>query len=102
MMTNKSFAEYNKTATEKLKNPRNGVAGAIRNLDIRETAKRNLDFFCYSILLCEDKEFSTQQQMHEFLKENGFQTGDYFKICKNVQEIIHCINEIDVVKANLM
>ena len=101
MMTNKSFAEYNKTATEKLKNPRNGVAGAIRNLDIRETAKRNLDFFCYSILLCEDKEFSTQQQMHEFLKENGFQTGDYFKICKNVQEIIHCINEIDVVKSKL-
>lgn len=101
MMTNKSFAEYNKTATEKLKNPRNAVAGAIRNLDARETAKRKLDFFCYSILLCEGKEFNTQQQMHEFLIENGFQTGNYFKICKNVQEIIHCINEVDVVKSKL-
>ena len=101
MMTNKSFIEYNKTATEKLKNPRNGVAGAIRNLDVKETAKRKLDFFCYSILLCEGKTFFSQQEMHEFLIENGFQTGDYFKICKDVHEIIHCINEIDVVKNKL-
>ena len=101
MMTNKSFERYNKTAEEKLKNPRNAVAGAIRNLDARETAKRNLDFFCYSILLCEGKTFSTQQEMHEFLIENGFQTGNYFKLCKDVHEIIHCINEIDVVKNKL-
>ncbi len=101
MMTNKSFAEYNKTATEKLKNPRNAVAGAIRNLDVKETAKRKLDFFCYSILLSEGITFKSQQQMHDFLKENGFQTGNYFKICKNVQEIIHCINEVDVNKNNL-
>lgn len=101
MMTNKSFERYNKTAEEKLKNPRNAVAGAIRNLDARETAKRNLDFFCYSILLCEGKTFSTQQEMHEFLVDNGFQTGNYFKICKDVHEIIHCINEIDVVKNKL-
>ena len=101
MMTNKSFAEYNKTATEKLKNPRNAVAGAIRNLDVKETAKRNLDFFCYSILLCEGEKFTTQKQMHEFLIENGFQTGNYFKICTDVKEIIHCINEIDLVKSKL-
>ena len=101
MMTNKSFAEYNKTATEKLKNPRNAVAGAIRNLDVKETAKRNLDFFCYSILLCEGEKFATQKQMHEFLVENGFQTGNYFKICTDVKEIIHCINEIDLVKSKL-
>lgn len=101
MMTNKSFERYNKTAEEKLKNPRNAVAGAIRNLDARETAKRNLDFFCYSILLCEGKTFSTQKEMHEFLIDNGFQTGNYFKVCKDVHEIIHCINEIDVVKNKL-
>ena len=101
MMTNKSFAQYNKTATEKLKNPRNAVAGAIRNLDVKETAKRNLDFFCYSILLCEGEKFTTQKQMHEFLIENGFQTGNYFKICTDVKEIIHCINEIDLVKSKL-
>ncbi len=101
MMTNKNFEAYNKTAEEKLKNPRNAAAGAIRNLDPKETAKRNLDYFCYSILLCDGKEFSTQQQMHDFLIENGFKTGNYFKICKDVHEIIHCINEIDLIKSSL-
>ena len=101
MMTNKNFELYNKTAEEKLKNPRNAAAGAIRNLDPKETAKRNLDYFCYSILYCENTKFDTQQQMHDFLVENGFRTGDYFKICKNLQEIIEQINEIDVKKSKL-
>ena len=37
--------KYNKTTDEKLKNARNAVAGAIRNLDPKVTAKRKLDFF---------------------------------------------------------
>ena len=101
MMTNRNFEKYNKSAVEKLKNPRNAAAGAIRNLDPKETAKRNLDYFCYSILLCEGEKFSTQEQMHKFLVENGFQTGDYFKICKNSQEIIKYIEEVDKIKSRL-
>ncbi len=101
MMTNKNFNKYNKTAEEKLKNPRNAAAGAIRNLDPKETAKRNLDYFCYSILLCEGQNFVSQQQMHNFLVDNGFKTGNYFKICKNVQQIIHEINEVDLIKSQL-
>lgn len=101
MMTNKSFEKYNKTAQEKLKNPRNAAAGAIRNLDPKETAKRNLDYFCYSILLCEGKTFNSQAEMHDFLVQNGFKTGNYFKICKNVQEIIYEINKVDTIKSKL-
>lgn len=101
MMTNKNFALYNKTATEKLKNPRNAAAGAVRNLDPKETAKRNLDYFCYSILLCDGKNFATQLEMHQFLEENGFQTGNYFKICKNADEIIENIKQIDKIKNKL-
>lgn len=101
MMTNKAFEEYNKTADEKLKNPRNAVAGAVRNLDPRETAKRNLDFFCYAILLCEDKEFSSQEEMHKFIENQGFKTGGYFTICKNANEIITEIEKIDKIKSNL-
>lgn len=101
MMTNRAFEEYNKTALEKLKNPRNAVAGAVRNLDPRETAKRNLDYFCYAILLCEGKEFVSQEEMHNFIEEQGFKTGGYFKICKNSQEIIDEIERIDKIKSNL-
>ncbi|MBQ8908778.1 MAG: NAD-dependent DNA ligase LigA [Clostridia bacterium] len=101
MMTNKSFAEYNKTAEEKLKNPRNGVAGAIRNLDPKETAKRKLDFFCYQVLLSEGKEFKTQKEIHDFIKAQGFLTGDYFHICTNAQQIIDCIEEVDKIKNDI-
>lgn len=101
MMTNKSFNEYNKTAAEKLKNPRNGVAGAIRNLDTRETAKRKLDYFCYSIMLCEGKKFKTQQEMHEFLKSNGFKTGNYFVLVDSLDGAIAEIEKIDKIKDKL-
>lgn len=101
MMTQKAFKKYNKTASEPLKNPRNGVAGAIRNLDTKETAKRNLDWFCYSILLSEDKTFSSQEEMHNFLIENGFLVGDYFKIISTLKEAEEEIEKIDKIKDKL-
>lgn len=101
MMTHSSLKEYNKTAQEPLKNPRNGVAGAIRNLDPNETAKRKLSFFCYSILLCEGKEFKTQVEMHEFLIKNGFDTGDYFKTFDTIEQASEEIEKIDKIKASL-
>ena len=101
MMTNSSFRRYNKTADEPLKNPRNGVAGAIRNLDPKETAKRQLDYFCYAVLLSEGKTFKTQEEMHDFIKDNGFKTGDFFKIVKTEKEAEDIINMIDKDKDNL-
>ena len=41
--------EYNKTTDEPLKNARNAAAGAVRNLDPKVTAKRNLTAFFYNI-----------------------------------------------------
>jgi len=101
MMTNSSFKRYNAKAEEPLKNPRNGVAGAIRNLDPKETAKRKLDYFCYAVLLSEGKKFKTQAEMHTFLEENGFKTGDYFKVVETETEIEKLINQIDKVKNEL-
>lgn len=100
MMTKKALEIYNRTAEIPLKNTRNGVAGAIRNLDPKETAKRKLDFFCYSIIYCE-KKFKTQEEMHEFLKENGFNVGDYFKICKSLDELVKNIEEVGKIKKDL-
>ena len=101
MMTMRAFNRYNKTAVEPLKNPRNGVAGAIRNLDPKETAKRQLDFFCYEVLYAENKNFSSQVDMHNFLKENHFLTGDYFKVVKTAEEAEEEIEKVDKVKDKL-
>lgn len=101
MMTNSAFEEYNKTAEIPLKNPRNGVAGAVRNLDPKETAKRMLDFFCYDVLAIEGEQFATQTEMHKFIIEQGFKTGDYFKILSTLKQAEDEINHIDKVKENL-
>lgn len=96
MMTQESLKKYNETATEALKNARNGVAGAIRNLDPKETAKRDLDFFCYSIL--DGVELPTQEEVHNFLEDNGFNTGEYFKVAHTADEIQSFIDDVDKIK----
>lgn len=101
MMTNHALKIYNRNAEEKLKNARNAAAGAIRNLDPKETAKRNLDFFCYAVLQIEGKTFNSQQEIHEFLQKNGFAIGDYFKVVKTADEVIEQIRWIDSRKSSL-
>ncbi len=101
MMTNSSFEEYNKTAEIPLKNPRNGVAGAVRNLDPKETEKRRLDYFCYDILLIEGVEFDSQQEMNTFIKEQGFKTDSYFKIINTLEEAKQEIEQVDKIKDSL-
>ena len=44
-----TLEEYNRTSDEPLKNARNAAAGAIRNLDPAQTAKRHLDAFIYNV-----------------------------------------------------
>jgi len=92
---------YNKTADEKLKNARNAVAGAIRNLDPKVTASRRLDFFAYNVNYSPNKTFSTQTEICEFLKEQGFCTGDYFKTATTIDEINSIIKEVEKSKSSL-
>lgn len=100
MMTNSSFEEFNKTAEIPLKNPRNGVAGAVRNLDPKETAKRKLDFFCYDVLFAENKELNTQQEMNKFINEQGFRNESLI-IVKNLKQAQEEIERIDKIKDDL-
>lgn len=93
--------KYNKTADEKLKNARNAVAGAIRNLDPKVTAKRRLDFFAYNINHSQNLEFNSQSEMVEFLKKQGFLTGSYFKLVHNLDEILKCIKDTEKVRNSL-
>lgn len=101
MITLSNLEKYNKIATEPLKNARNAVAGAIRNLNPKETAKRNLDLFAYSVNYIEGKSFLTQKEANDFLIENGFKTASFFKICKTSDEIIGEIKKIGEIKNSL-
>ncbi len=90
-----NLKKYNETATEVLKNARNAVAGAIRNLDPKETEKRMVEILFYNVNYIEDDIIKTQEDCFKFLKDNGFKVYNYLKICKNLEEIKR---EIDFIK----
>ena len=94
----KKFNE--KYPKEALKNARNAVSGAIRNLDSKQTAKRNLDWICYNVCFAQDKTFKSQEDMFEFLKQNHFKVSPY-KVVSNFDEIEEEINRVDMEKSSL-
>ena len=86
--------KYNQTASEPLKNARNAVAGAIRNLDPKITAERKPDIYFYDINFMGGGENLSQTQAHDFLIEQGFKVFPYFKVCKG-RELVSAIQEIE-------
>ena len=87
--------EYNRTADEPLKNARNAVAGAIRNLDPKITQARKPDIYFYDINYMSTGETLSQTQAQAFLKEQGFKVYPYFEVCKNAGEILAVLQEIE-------
>ncbi len=93
--------EYNKTAKEQLKNARNAVAGAIRNLDPAVTAERKPEILFYNINYMSDGELSSQEAHFEFLREQGFKVFDFLRVCKSAQEVKAAIEEIEAGRKSL-
>lgn len=93
--------EYNKTADEPLKNARNAVAGAIRNLDPKITEKRRPDIYFYDVNYRLEGGELSQTDAHEFLKREGFKVFPYFKVCKNGEEVLSAVKEIEVERRNI-
>lgn len=95
IMTTEAFGKYNSEADTPLKNLRNGAAGALRNLNVAETAKRNLSAFFYDVGYKEGAPFKTYMEMLNFIKTKGFPMDDYIRECTTLDEIQ---KEIDYIR----
>lgn len=95
IMTTEAFEKYNSEAETPLKNLRNGAAGALRNLNVAETAKRNLSAFFYDVGYKEGAPFKTYMEMLNFIKTKGFPMDDYIRECTTLDEIQ---KEIDYIR----
>lgn len=94
LMTRKAFAEYNADAEVPLKNLRNAAAGALRNLDVRETAKRKLIAYFYDIGFWTGKPFATYEEMLEYIKVQGLPVHPYHTMCTGIEEVLREIGKI--------
>jgi DNA ligase (NAD+) len=101
IMTQEAFKEYNSNSETPLKNLRNGAAGALRNLNVKETAKRKLSAFFYDIGYKEGEQFKTYEEMLKFIKEKGFPMDDYVRYCTNLHEVEKEIKYIEDIRFNL-
>ncbi len=92
-MTKSDFARVNaqreSAGLPAFANPRNSAAGAVRQLDPRETAKRRLSFFAYAI-----GEFSgapvppSQHDLLETLKALGFAVNPHARSFSTIEDVL--------------
>lgn len=95
LMPLSALKKYNEQAAEPLKNARNAAAGALRNLDPKVTANRNLIAYFYNIGHIEGKEFETHIEMLQFIKDNRLPVYGYAKECHTINEVIEEIEKIE-------
>ncbi len=93
--------KYNQTAKEPLKNARNAVAGAIRNLDPKITEMRKPEIMFYNVNYMSTGNLASQSEHVEFLKKNKFNVHPFFVKCANINEVMSVINDINITRKNL-
>ena len=93
--------EYNRTAKEPLKNPRNAAAGALRNLDPAVTASRKLDACFYDVGYIEGRTFADERDMLDFLRENRFPVSEYEAFSDTLEDALRAVDEVEESRGTL-
>ena len=96
-----TLENYNKTAKEPLKNPRNAAAGALRNLDPAVTAARKLSACFYDVGYIEGKSFADQREMLDFLRENRFPVSGCEVYADTLDGAIDAVHAVEASRSEL-
>lgn len=95
----KDFEELNKSREAEGKptyaNPRNTAAGSIRQLDPKLAAARPLRFRGWEILRDDPEEIATYSYAYKVISALGIASGRQSAVMKDVDEIMHYIDEWD-------
>ncbi|AFZ42673.1 DNA ligase, NAD-dependent [Halothece sp. PCC 7418] len=90
----KTFEKINQARSEngeaRFANPRNATSGTLRQLDPKVVAKRQLDFFAYTLYVIDENTTinpKTQAESLESLQEMGFQVNPNHKICQSLKQV---------------
>ena len=101
------FKEINekrqKAGEQVFANPRNAVAGTLRQLDSRIVAQRQLDFFAYTLHITglDDSSIAnTQWEALELLQKMGFRVDTNHKLCHSIAEVAEYYQYWDTERLN--
>ena len=82
-----SYSDFEKINQEipeeadKYKNPRNLCSGSVRQLNNEITAKRNVQFYAFSLVKAEDVDFkNSRMEQFAFLERQGFQVVEHYLV----------------------
>ena len=93
-----------------LANPRNAAAGALRQLDPKETASRGLDIFIFTIQQLEvggeitdrvEKKFATHAESLDYLSSLGFKVSPLYNPLTEPEDMLAEIDKIDASRFDL-
>ncbi|SJZ52451.1 DNA ligase (NAD+) [Pilibacter termitis] len=100
-----SFSQLNEQREENgldvFANPRNAAAGSLRQLDTKETAKRNLNTFLYTLADFGPLHAVSQKEALEHLKQLGLKVNSFARLCRNADEIWAFIEEFHEKRSSL-
>jgi DNA ligase (NAD+) len=103
-MTRSGFEKLNAerlaAGEEAFANPRNSAAGSLKQLDPKIVAQRPLDIVLYSLgATAGDARPASQREMLAWLGELGFKTPERTWYCRDPEELMAAIRELDTVRA---
>ncbi len=87
-----SYPDFEKVNAEiendedKYKNPRNLCSGSVRQLNSEITAKRHVRLIAFSLISSEGTNFKTRKEEFDFLKDQGFEVVEHFRVTKDTIE----------------
>ncbi len=96
--------ERQRTGEQLFANPRNAVAGTLRQLDSRKVARRKLDFFAYTLQIpgVSDVDVARSQwEALEMLQKMGFRVNPNRKLCTSLAEVQAYYDEWNTGRLNL-
>jgi len=97
LLDKKAFERLNRerehAALALFANPRNAAAGSIRILEPSIVAKRQLDYFCYILLVNDRTPLAEQKQVLETLVDLGFKVNRHWRHCRDIDEALDFCRE---------
>jgi DNA ligase (NAD+) len=105
IMTRKAFDDLNEQQEsqggKRFANPRNAAAGAVRMLDSKITASRQLEFFAYYLLVNGRIPKKRHSEVLEALTTMLFKASYDWQICPSIEQVERYINRVETKREKL-